>query len=174
MTREVSSGTLRRAVVEDVDLIAPLFDAYRQFYRLPADLALSRDYLQARLARGESVILLAQGPEGRAHGFCQLYPTWCSLAAAPTFVLYDLFVAEDARRGGLGARLLQAAAAHAREAGAVRMDLSTARSNSTAQALYESLGWQRDEVFLTYSLPLAGARGDAEKAPACAANGLRA
>jgi ribosomal protein S18 acetylase RimI-like enzyme len=31
------------------------------------------------------------------------------------------------------------------------MDLTTAKTNLQAQALYESLGWLRDEVFLTYS-----------------------
>jgi ribosomal protein S18 acetylase RimI-like enzyme len=31
------------------------------------------------------------------------------------------------------------------------MDLTTARSNHAAQALYESLGWVRDEVFLAYA-----------------------
>ena len=31
---------------------------------------------------------------------------------------------------------------------------STARTNTRAQALYESLGWQRDDVYLTYSLSL--------------------
>ena len=29
--------------------------------------------------------------------------------------------------------------------------------NQRAQALYESLGWQRDDVYLTYNLPLTEA-----------------
>ena len=32
-----------------------------------------------------------------------------------------------------------------------RLDLTTAKNNHAAQALYESLGWVRDEVFYTYS-----------------------
>ena len=47
--------------------------------------------------------------------------------------------------------LLLAAEAHARATGHARMDLTTARNNLRAQALYESLGWVRDEVFLTYA-----------------------
>jgi len=31
------------------------------------------------------------------------------------------------------------------------MDLTTARDNQRAQALYESLGWVRDQVFLSYN-----------------------
>jgi ribosomal protein S18 acetylase RimI-like enzyme len=168
MTRASPSATLRRANIADVERLAPLFDAYRQFYRLPADLALSRDYLRARLARAEAVVLLAQAAEAppapedahraaepRATGFCLLYPGWCSLAAAPIFVLNDLYVTPDARRTGVGVQLLKAAEALGRSAGAVRLDLQTARTNAPAQALYESLGWRRDEVYLTYSLELA-------------------
>jgi hypothetical protein len=33
---------VRQASIFDLDLIAPLFDAYRQFYRKPADPALAR------------------------------------------------------------------------------------------------------------------------------------
>ena len=65
--------------------------------------------------------------------------------------LYDLFVVPDARRLGVGRALLLAAEAHARATGHARMDLTTARNNLRAQALYESLGWVRDEVFLTYA-----------------------
>ena len=87
-------------------------------------------------------------------GFCQLYPTWCSVAAARIFVLYDLFVDDGVRRAGVGRQLMLAAQAFGRAAGAARLDLSTARTNARAQALYESLGWRRDDVFLTYSLSL--------------------
>jgi ribosomal protein S18 acetylase RimI-like enzyme len=69
-------------------------------------------------------------------------------------VLYDLFVGDDARRGGVARALMRAAEAHSRAAGMARMDLSTARTNVQAQALYESLGWVRDDVFLHYSLAL--------------------
>lgn len=143
--------SIRRATSADVDALAPLFDAYRRFYEQPADLALARAFLDARLSSGESVIFVADAGDGPA-GFCQLYPTWCSVAAARIFVLYDLFVAEGGRRAGTGRALMLAAQAFARDAGAVRVDLSTAHANTRAQALYESLGWQRDEAFRTYSI----------------------
>jgi ribosomal protein S18 acetylase RimI-like enzyme len=147
--------TTRQATPDDLDALAPLFDAYRRFYEQPGDVALASAFLRARLERGESTILVAH-TDGPLLGFCQLYPTWCSVAAARIFVLYDLFVDEGARRGGVGRALMQAAQAFGRAAGAVRLDLSTARSNERAQALYESLGWQRDDAYLVYSLSLAG------------------
>jgi len=147
--------TIRHAGLADLDTLAPLFDAYRRFYEQPGDVAGAAAFLRERLERRESTILLAEDA-GRLAGFCQLYPSWCSVAAARIFVLYDLFVDPAARRGGVGRALMRAAQAFGRAAGAARLDLTTARTNAQAQALYESLGWQRDDVFLAYSLALAG------------------
>jgi ribosomal protein S18 acetylase RimI-like enzyme len=54
----------------------------------------------------------------------------------------------------VGARLLGAAAAFGRAAGAVRLNLSTEVTNQAAQALYESAGWIRQEDFYVYTLAL--------------------
>jgi ribosomal protein S18 acetylase RimI-like enzyme len=150
----MTSPAIRRAGLDDVETLAPLFDAYRRFYEQPADVALASAFLHARLERGESVVLVAEDG-GEATAFCQLYPTWCSVAAGRIFVLYDLFVTPDGRRAGTGRALMLAAQDFARAAGAVRVDLTTAHANTRAQALYESLGWQRDEVFRTYTFALA-------------------
>ena len=48
--------------------------------------------------------------------------------------------------------LLDAAENYAREAGAVRLVLQTARDNAPAQRLYERRGWVRDDAFATYEL----------------------
>ena len=143
----------RLAAVADVERVAPLFDAYRQFYGLAPDLELAHWFLRERLSRGESVVLLAEDG-GSALGFIQMYPTFSSLRAARTFVLYDLFVDPAARQRGVGRQLMQAAADEARKRGAVSLVLSTARTNSAAQRLYESLGWVRDEEFYEYNLAL--------------------
>jgi GNAT superfamily N-acetyltransferase len=68
--------------------------------------------------------------------------------------LNDLFVAEDARRRGVGAQLLRAARDHALRTGAARLALSTAVTNTKAQALYERDGWRRDTAFLHYEYEL--------------------
>ena len=149
----MTTPAIRQATLADIDALAPLFDAYRRFYDQPGDIALASAFLHERLERGESTLLMAE-VDGQLLGFCQLYPTWCSVAAARIFVLYDLFVDPDARRGGVGRALMRAARAFGRAAGAARLDLTTARSNTRAQALYESEGWQRDDVFLTYNLSL--------------------
>ena len=147
----MSAVTIRLATADDLEDVATLFDQYRQFYRQPADQSLARRFIEERMRKHESVIFLADAAPSMAIGFCQLYPTFCSVLAARTFVLYDLFVAAAARKLGAGRALMQAAEAYARTNGAARLELSTARTNSPAQALYESLGWERDEVFYVYT-----------------------
>ena len=143
-----------RADVTDIDLLAPLFDSYRQFYGRPSDPELCRRYLTDRLSREESVVFLAGVPRSSAVGFTQMYPTFGSLSAARIFILYDLFVAVAARQKGVGRLLMERARQHAQEAGARSIVLETARTNLAAQRLYESLGYERDDQFLTYELPL--------------------
>lgn len=150
-----------QVTAEQVELVAPLFDAYRQFYGQPPDPDGARRFLAERLVRGESVILaVVEG--GRALGFTQLYPSFSSVSMRPIWILNDLFVADDARRRGVGARLLQAARDHALRTGAVRLALSTAVTNTTAQALYERDGWRRDTAFLHYEYGLPQGTDDAE------------
>jgi ribosomal protein S18 acetylase RimI-like enzyme len=144
---------VRQASSEDIQRVAPLFDAYRQFYGQPADLPRAHDFLAERFARGESIMLIALDGE-QCLGFTQLYPMFSSVRTARTFVLNDLFVDASARRRGVAAALLRAAADSARAAGAGSLSLSTANDNLAAQALYESIGWQRDEHFREYTLRL--------------------
>ena len=54
----------RHAEARDLDAVAELFDAYRQFYEKPADLALARRYLTERFQRKESVVIVAENSEG--------------------------------------------------------------------------------------------------------------
>ena len=85
--------SIRQATVADADLVAPLFDAYRQFYRQPADLPRARRFLAERLSQRQSTVLVAEAAEGEILGFVQLYPCFSSIRAAPVFILSDLFVA---------------------------------------------------------------------------------
>ena len=135
--------TIRPATTEDLDAIAPLFDAYRRFYAQPGDLQRARDFLHERLQRGESAILLAE-LDGRAAGFTQLYPMFSSVRTARIWILNDLYIDEGARRHGVGKALLDAAAQFAKEQGAAGLVLETTRDNEPARALYRAAGWNED------------------------------
>jgi ribosomal protein S18 acetylase RimI-like enzyme len=145
--------SIRRATEADVDAVAPLFDAYRQFYRQPSDLPRARDWLRDRLQRDESVVFVAER-DGDAIGFTQLYPMFSSVRIARTWILNDLFIAEAARRCGAARALLDAAAQFARADGAAGIALETASDNAAARALYVAAGWH-EEGNRWYSLSLA-------------------
>ena len=132
-----------------------LFDSYRVFYEKPSDLKLARSFLTERLQLRESVILLALASSGEAVGFTQLYPSFSSVSARRIWILNDLYVAEQARGSGAAQALMEAARAHARFTGAIRLTLSTAITNKRAQRVYESLGYKRDESYFTYDLQIS-------------------
>jgi GNAT superfamily N-acetyltransferase len=145
---------VRRAVPEDLEEVAGLFDQYRMFYGQAADLAAAHRFMSDRMERGDSVVLVAEMPTGVLAGFTQIFPSFSSVAVAPVFILNDLFVSPAQRRGGVGQALLRAAADFAQAAGAVRLSLATAIDNRPAQALYESLGWVRNTQFHQYNLAI--------------------
>ena len=142
---------IKRATIGDLDDAAPLFDAYRQFYGQRSDLGAARTFLDERLRRDESVIFLAV-EDSKALGFTQLYPSFSSVSLKRLWILNDLFVGADVRRGGVGRRLLDRAREWAIETGAKGLVLATAVDNSRARALYESCGWRRDDEFQHYYL----------------------
>ena len=145
--------SIRMATASDIPQLGVLFDGYRQFYRQPADAERARDFIGERLARGDSWILVAQQGDDLA-GFCQLYPSFSSTHTSRIAILNDLFVAASVRKHGIAKALMLAAEDLGRNLGMRALELSTAIDNSTAQALYESLDWQRDVEFYTYSKAL--------------------
>jgi len=142
---------IRPASSNDLEQLAILFDQYRQFYEQTPDIALAKSFIAERLNKQDSVILVAENEAKKLIGFCQIYPSFCSVAAAKIGVLYDLFVDASTRKTGTGRALMLAAHEYAANNGFARLDLSTAKNNHAAQALYESLGWVRDEIFYTYN-----------------------
>lgn len=152
--REVTEDSkIYRATLDDLEALIPLFDAYRVFYAQPSDSEAARAFLRKRLTRNDTVVFLAQ-QEGRAVGFTQLFPSFSSVSVKRLWILNDLFVTPEARRGGVARALLERARAHAVESSAKGLVLSTAVDNTHAQRLYEGLGWTRDETFYTYELTL--------------------
>lgn len=142
---------IRKFQQRDLKELVQLFDAYRQFYEEASDTDLAEKYLSERISKNESVILVAENGDASLAGFCQLYPTFCSVMAKPIYVLYDLFVTPAARGSGVAKQLLDAAVVLAKDQGMARLDLTTAKTNLKAQSVYESNGWKQDLEFFTYN-----------------------
>ena len=97
------------------------------------------------------MIFVTENSDKNLIGFCQVYPSFYSVIAAKIGVLYNLYVESSIRKTGTGGALMLAAHEYAANNGLARLDLTTAKTNHAAQALYESLGWVRDEVFYAYN-----------------------
>ncbi|MFZ0152771.1 GNAT family N-acetyltransferase [Pseudomonas sp.] len=145
-----------KATLEHLDLLAPLFVKYREFYgQLPYPDS-SRKFLKKRLERGESLIYLAlpDDDDNKLMGFCQLYPSFSSLSLKRVWILNDIYVAEDSRRMLVADHLMREAKAMAKETNAVRLRVSTSNDNDVAMKAYESMGFREDNEFKSYILPI--------------------
>ena len=145
---------LIRANLTHLEHVVTLFDGYRVFYRAQSDMDATRAFIRQRLELQDSVILLAVDGDNPL-GITQLYPSFSSVSMRRIWILNDLFVHPDARKQGVGRLLLEQAKQFGIEHGARRLELATEITNTSAQSLYESLGWQRDAEFYHYSLPLS-------------------
>ncbi len=143
--------SVRQATLSDIEDIVPLFDLYRQFYGQSSNPSEIKEFLLNRFNHGESVIFIAYS-NNKAVGFTQLYPSFSSTSLKRIFILNDLFVLPELRTKGVGSSLLKEAKNYAQTLGAIRLTLSTAISNTTAQKLYESTGWIKDQEFFHYNL----------------------
>ncbi len=137
---------ITRATPADVAAIAPLFDAYRAFFTGGNRLAESRRFIDERLARDETVIFLARDDHD-AVGFIQLYPLWSSWYCGRIWFLSDLYVKENARKRGIGRRLVERVIEQARETDAVSVMVELPRREPHLKEFYRRLGFGRDEIF---------------------------
>ena len=142
---------IKEATVEDSEKIGEVFDLYRQFYKKGPDKIASIEYIKQRLTNKESTIFFVE-EDNVCIGIVQLYVTFDSLELSKKIILYDLFVRSEYRKKGIGAMLMDASKDFAENNGITGIELSTAISNGTAQRLYESLGYERDNEFYNYYL----------------------
>ena len=145
--------TVIRATRQDLALLVPLFDAYRQFYGQTSDPVAAEQFLSDRRRLEQSVIFIAM-KDDHASGFVQLYPSFSSVAMQPIWILNDLFVTPLARRHGVASDLMRAVSDFAAESGASRLVLATGNENTVAQSLYRKLGWQPDTTFTHFTRQL--------------------
>lgn len=97
---------VRSATKEDLNQLSGLFNSYRCFYGRESDLSLASTFLSERLEKKDSTLLIAETENGVIAGFVQLYPTFSSVSAKRAWILNDLYISNDYRRGGVAAKLI--------------------------------------------------------------------
>lgn len=148
---------IKKALTEDIESAAELFDLYRQFYEQKSDIDSAKKFLSERITMGESVIFISEDEQNnRAAGFVQLYPSFSSVGMKKIWILNDLFVREEYRKQGVAESLILKAKVFATETSAAGIILETQISNINAQRLYDKLGFNKDDEHYFYFLKTEG------------------
>ncbi|MCE9679501.1 GNAT family N-acetyltransferase [Shewanella sp. AS1] len=106
---------IKIAIEEDLAPLAELFDEYRQSLGQPREFVKCYEFIQARLAENDSVILIAK-QVNQLIGFIQLYPSYSSRLLMPIWFFDDIYVVEKYRKLGIATQLVQKAKELANEA----------------------------------------------------------
>jgi GNAT superfamily N-acetyltransferase len=149
--------TIRPARREDFDAWLPLWDGYNAFYERTGPTAVSAAQTRTTWARFfdgyEPMEALVAEHDGGLVGFVHIIFHRNTVMMGPTCYLQDLFAAPALRGKGVGRALIEAAAKHAKEAGAPRLYWQTQEGNATARLLYDRIAQQSG--FIVYRMDLA-------------------
>ena len=145
---------IQQLQIENLAQLVPLFDQYMVFYEKGSNPQKYEAYLRERIEKNEATVFMAYGGNDQPVGFVLNYHSFSSTALGKIVVLNDLYVIESERKKGVGQALIERTFDLAKELGAVRVDLGTAKSNITAQGLYDKLGFVKDTEFYAYSYSL--------------------
>lgn len=144
---------IRKASVEDLDQLTPLFDKYLIFYKKKSNFEKHKSFLKERIEKNEAVIFIAFDEKTeKAIGFALIYPTFSSILLSKILILNDLYVDSTVRKNGVGEKLILETVVLAKELNANLLRLRTAKNNIIAQGLYHKMGFVRDEFLHSYDL----------------------
>lgn len=134
---------IKQVTVSEIDIVAPLFNQYRVFYKKESDYEAGRDFLLNRITNNESIIYLAMENQS-AIGFTQLYPLFSSTRLKRVWLLNDLFVHESHRDRGISKLLLEKGKKLTRDTNSAALILETEVTNQIGNKLYPSVGFTLD------------------------------
>ncbi|MCW3038358.1 MAG: family N-acetyltransferase [Solirubrobacterales bacterium] len=131
------------AEAHEAETVARLLIAFRDHYGRdwPSDDAFRAGVERLMGDPDTEFVLGATGPGAPAGGVVQLRFRFGLWRDGGDCLVEDVFVAEEARGGGVGRAMLEHATTRALERGCRRMELDTSEDNAPAIALYESLGF---------------------------------
>jgi GNAT superfamily N-acetyltransferase len=136
-----------------VEDLLPLMRGYCEFYgEDPSDEGLRTMASTLIADPGQGALFIARDGDS-AVGFAAMDWKWSSLRGARMGFLEDLFVAPDARGGGIADALIEACAEACRERGMPALEWMTATDNHRAQAVYDRVG-AKGGVWKVYELEL--------------------
>lgn len=138
-----------RATEAHVPDIVRLVGELRAQEDLPA--AIPAESVHAYLAEPACVVLLAEAEDGIV-GLLSVRVMGDLFHGGTSALIQELIVDEDRRRTGVAGALLDAAIAHARDAGCAEIAVSTGERNLPARAAYRSRGFEEEGLLLELHL----------------------
>jgi GNAT superfamily N-acetyltransferase len=135
----------------DLEELSALFDQYRVFYQYESNLTAVKSFVSERITASDSVIFVAQSPEGELTGFVQLYPLLSSTRMKKLWLLNDLYVHPKFRGKKVSVMLIDRAKQLARETDSAGLMLETAKSNTIGNNLYRKTEFSLDTDHNFYS-----------------------
>lgn len=157
------SLTIRRAERRDADALGRLgamlmrthydFDPLRFLAPVAGTERGYAAFLRGMLDDPDAVVIVAE-QDGAIAGyvFAALEPLSWKELRGPAGFIHDVAVADDARRSGIGTKLMNAAIDWLREHGVPRVILWSAAANEDAHALFHHLGFRNTMIEMTKEL----------------------
>jgi len=99
-----------------------------------------------KMAESDAYQVLLAEDEGQVVGLLSLTFRHTLFHVAPTALIDELVVEQDHRRRGVGQQLMVEAIERCRAAGCREIEVSTERSNKTAQKFYRQHGFSHEAV----------------------------
>jgi len=159
---------VRPATPADAPIILTFIKGLAAFEKEPdaAVKTTAADLLRDGFGANPKFEVLIAEQAGQPVGFALFFPTYSTWEGRPGIYLEDIFVVEEARKSGVGRKLMSALAALAVARGCARLELSVLHWNP-AREFYHRLGMGHLEEWLPYRLT-----GEALQALAAEANEL--
>jgi GNAT superfamily N-acetyltransferase len=136
-------------VIRSVEYFTHLIDLPFEEARATVADALERDF-----ACDDHLVLLAENSDGRILGHCAVHWLPYLLFEGLEGYVSELFIHESVRGRGVGAQLLEAVKAEARQRGCMRLSLLNGRQrDSYRREFYKKNGWrERDMANFVFDL----------------------
>jgi GNAT superfamily N-acetyltransferase len=138
-------------LLQSMELLAE-FEGYRDRFRVD-----TKELLARGLAAGEGQqfkAFVADRASGGLSGYAVVLEILFTFDLRPTWILKELFVAEDSRGQQVGTALMEAVIAHARTRGCGRLQWLVLPQNERAKRFYRKHGGNIDSNWESWVLPL--------------------
>ena len=142
---------IRKATINDLNLLVELFENYRVFYKKEPNKESAENFLSERLKLNDSEIFVTETADNNLVGFVQLYPLFSSTRMQRLWLLNDLFVDEEFRGKGISKQLIETAKEFCKQTNACGLILETEKTNSIGNELYPKVGFSVDLEHNYYS-----------------------